>query len=484
MSACTQNPALTRRSAVSLAASAALASLGFFLRTAPALAELAAPAEPVAQTVADLVYAVEEPAGTRVVTPFYSVLVPSELGDGEIVFTYRDLFLGAGEAAGRYFSHVLTASCADDSFTVACYDPAVYGSTVQAGWGTAPVEGLLSSDGLAIQVGCTPKMHPQGGMAETWDDATARALLCASFVEPAPASPHWALPPAFVVTEAADGSARAETPWYALDLPVGALPVEGVLSYFESLPAVYAAGDPEFATHALCAVFDALDETCGHVSLRCVGTDAETRYAGAYAIADSGVVTADGLRVCAFVPLEGDPALNGEPQAIAELWASWVTPMPAAPATRVETGCYSFDVPDYWEGRVEIRVSGEAAYVSPLGRPGPDLVWITVRDAADPMPSGGDIMQWLGLTSLPVPGGRVAWMSGANFGYAVGSGAWEGGVEDWPAYDEALAGELVDLATGGVLTLEDARADWRTASNAVYAYYVDEVVPRLVAAGC
>ena len=263
-----------------------------------------------------LVYAVDEGAAIRIVTPYYSVLVPYEAIDGNLDYSYLDIVPVTGEGTGRFYSHALSVKGAHGGFELWCYDPALSGYEAQEGMGFAPVRGLLSSDGLSMTV-YRHAARPQ----ESWEDATALARLCAAFVCPSPDIPGWAHPSNVAAVDYGDGFLRIGTPWYSLQIPSDAAPYGMAVSYREGLPVSYLDGVVGDSTHVLFAVPGGAASS--HVSVRCMADWVKGRYSESFAIADTGLLSADGLNVCVLAPYEGD--LEGSRQ-LAELWASWVGP--------------------------------------------------------------------------------------------------------------------------------------------------------------
>ena len=307
VTASTQARAISRRSFL-----LATAGLGLLLASRGAHAKnvavypLGSDAVGAEAAISELVYVVEEGDVSRIVTPFYSVAVPAALSAGGLSVSYDDAPAVAPDATTQP-AHVLRLALGDRTYEVSCQCPSPDDS---AGWGSASAA-VASSDGKAIRV----SSQPAHGGAGRWDEATAAAEGLASFVEPAFAR-GWALPPLFVVAPAGS-STLVKTPWYVVNLPLSSYPAPVSAAYSEGLPAPYVSAGACESTHSLClwageGVFD----VAGHVEVRCLASVDAQVLGGAYHVAPTGRLSADGLQVCVLVPLG---AANGDPEALSAL---------------------------------------------------------------------------------------------------------------------------------------------------------------------
>lgn len=310
-----------------------LALLFCFLFIAPAQALTWGSSEQE-ELYGEIIYSFEEVDGVRVVTPWYTVKIPHEYApQGVWVASYTELPFSGGEASGTYRSHRLDLGLpGSEGFVLSCYDPALHGGEFETGWGSATAEGFVTSDGLSVRVQCYPEAVPGGGWKmDTMDEATARAQLYATFVEPAIDPPAWASVPKVSAVDTGEDSWLIETPWYVVEAPSWCLVGDWAVSYRESLPPSFSEGLPDFCTHATYVVLEEPEESLGrplrHLMICAVPRDAEMWwFSGGYQMWDTGVVTADGLRVWVFASY-ANPSYDGaEAQWVAKMWSSFVRP--------------------------------------------------------------------------------------------------------------------------------------------------------------
>lgn len=188
--------------------------------------------------------------------------------------------------------------------------------------------------------------------------------------------------------------------------------------------------------------------------------------------------------VVEVVSLSGDEGDDGEAQDVdvadgtATEAGSAGSAIEEASGT-IEVGAYTFDVPEYWDGRVSVSLSGldgdsPCASVHLAGNPAAELVKLTLLSGDEPN-AAGDIGSYLA--------GSVASGNGTHVEVWANNWPWlaahqaEGGTIGLAVSEEELE-ELVDLSTGGELALDDVEL---TGTEGVgsenYDYVSAEVVP-------
>ena len=144
------------------------------------------------------------------------------------------------------------------------------------------------------------------------------------------------------------------------------------------------------------------------------------------------------------------------------------------PTMTVRNGNYSFDIPEYWQGRVSVAVDGDSTYVYPTGYPSLPLVTITVASPGD------ELFENIGnpiLFATEYGDGKYLAVQAINYLWMSAGSAW---YNTWryypltganPEYPGEEGEELVvDLSTNGRYTAAEAREMERVnGDNAVYA---------------
>lgn len=115
----------------------------------------------------------------------------------------------------------------------------------------------------------------------------------------------------------------------------------------------------------------------------------------------------------------------------------------------VELDSYSFDLPSYWKGKVDVEVNGDEATiyskdVHDQGR----LMTLTYVDETEPQVAG-DIANHLVAYFRCGSGTVEVWTT--NFPYLIKS-------DSLPGLSDESAATLVDLSTGGQLSYDDVKA--------------------------
>ncbi len=145
----------------------------------------------------------------------------------------------------------------------------------------------------------------------------------------------------------------------------------------------------------------------------------------------------------------------------------------------IEAGSFTFDIPDYWAGRVSVSMSdldgaSPTASVHLAGNPDAELARLTLMPGDEPQ-AAGDIGSYLA--------GSVA--SGNDTHVEVWANNWpwlaahqaEGGTIGLSVSEDELE-ELVDLSTGGELALDDVElSGTEGVGSENYDYVSSEVVP-------
>lgn len=146
-------------------------------------------------------------------------------------------------------------------------------------------------------------------------------------------------------------------------------------------------------------------------------------------------------------------------------------------ATSYDAGGFTFDLPAYWEGRVEVQTS-----TSPQGQPmatitlpgneAAVLATLTLCDDGEEPMIAGDIGNHL-AGHVPSNGSRVeVWTH--NWPWLVRNDAGMDGIS------EAEQRELVDLSTGGALSYDDVFSKSEDEINMVEADYTGSTLVPLV----
>ncbi len=145
------------------------------------------------------------------------------------------------------------------------------------------------------------------------------------------------------------------------------------------------------------------------------------------------------------------------------------------PTMTVRNGNYSFDIPEYWQGRVSVAVDGDSTYVYPTGYPSLPLVTFTVTIPGD------ELFENVGnpiLFATEYGDGKYLAVQAINYLWMSAGSAW---YNTWryypftganPEYPGEEGEELVvDLSTDGRYTAAEAREEMERVNedNAVYA---------------
>lgn len=138
----------------------------------------------------------------------------------------------------------------------------------------------------------------------------------------------------------------------------------------------------------------------------------------------------------------------------------------------IQVGDFSFALPTYWEGSVEVDVEGNRAVVHLPGNPEAELASLELLEGDRPEVSG-DIGRHLA--------GSVASGNGTHVEVWTTNWPWLAAnePENLTVSDGELA-TLVTLSTGGVLTVDDlASDDEEVVTGAEYGFMSAELVPTI-----
>ena len=117
-------------------------------------------------------------------------------------------------------------------------------------------------------------------------------------------------------------------------------------------------------------------------------------------------------------------------------------------ARHFETASYSFDIPAYWLGRVNVQIDGDTATIYSKKYPDDKVCWIAVEDEQYAV---GDIGTSQIGSLIPLGNGRVIQVWAHRWGYSAAYAAYQANrgypLSDAPSDEEA--DELTDLQTGG-----------------------------------
>lgn len=123
----------------------------------------------------------------------------------------------------------------------------------------------------------------------------------------------------------------------------------------------------------------------------------------------------------------------------------------------VELDSYSFDLPAYWKGKVDVVVNGDEAtiYAKDVHDQG-RLMTLTYVDETEPQVAG-DIANHLVAYFRCGSGTVEVWTT--NFPYLIKSDSLPDSVsKSLPGLSDESAATLVDLSTGGQLSYDDVKA--------------------------
>lgn len=123
----------------------------------------------------------------------------------------------------------------------------------------------------------------------------------------------------------------------------------------------------------------------------------------------------------------------------------------------VELDSYSFDLPAYWKGKVDVEVNGDEAtiYAKDVHDQG-RLMTLTYVDETEPQVAG-DIANHLVAYFRCGSGTVEVWTT--NFPYLIKSDSLPDSVsKSLPGLSDESAATLVDLSTGGQLSYDDVKA--------------------------
>ena len=147
----------------------------------------------------------------------------------------------------------------------------------------------------------------------------------------------------------------------------------------------------------------------------------------------------------------------------------------------VSSNPYSFELPEYWRGKVGVRQDGDTTAVYPLNDPEKRLCTLMVRPAEEN--NAGDIANSL-IYATPLPDGRTLTVWAPRWGYIVARAQQDGSAEG-QGYTDDGAQNLVDLQTGGGTTYAAEKADIEQNGDnaqsifAVDDYLTSELVPTI-----
>ena len=147
----------------------------------------------------------------------------------------------------------------------------------------------------------------------------------------------------------------------------------------------------------------------------------------------------------------------------------------------VTSNLYSFELPEYWRGKVGVRQDGDTTVVYPLSDPEKRLCTFMVRPAEEN--NAGDIANSL-IYSTPLPDGRTLALWAPRWGYIVARAQQDGSAEE-QGYTDDAAQNLVDLQTGSGTTYAAEKADIEQNGDSAQSvftmddYLTSELVPTI-----
>ncbi len=150
----------------------------------------------------------------------------------------------------------------------------------------------------------------------------------------------------------------------------------------------------------------------------------------------------------------------------------------------VEAASYAFDLPAYWDGRVNVTVDGDEVHIYSSEFPRLEVCRISVQQG--PTQDMGDVaLACMGDASIGQ--GRYASVWANRWGYVIGWAYCTNSPDPDDYYSLDEAEEIVDLQSGGAITYEEIRDDMEAndvSSDLVFimddylkAQIVDTIVP-------
>ena len=271
------------------------------------------------------------------------------------------------------------------------------------------------------------------------------------------------------------GGTRVVTPGYSVLVPDGALSEGWTFAYgYEDLGA--ASYPVPISTLRLydSAESRAIDDPAVVIASFGLGVadSPEEAVGSARVIRVMGASSASsGENVCVLSPVLGlgdqDPSRAAWEEQV-ETWAGRVSLDGAATRGRtvaiteglwrIETPRYTFDVPEYWRGRVEARFTTDGKVsIHPNGHPELDLVSIKAYGPGDGPWSGGDVASATIYSMEDGYGNRVT-AHAINYVWLALGPSWRDGRGGLPFPGDDVAREVVDLSTEGAYSFDELEA--------------------------
>lgn len=173
---------------------------------------------------------------------------------------------------------------------------------------------------------------------------------------------------------------------------------------------------------------------------------------------------ADALREAAVA--HRDEALQAEQAEQQELLEQQ-----AREARHVVAASYELHLPEYWDGRVDVEVSGDNVIVYSRAYPRLEVCRIFVQNG----PS--DVMGDIGnatMGDVALGGGRYACVWATRWGWIIADAYRRNSTNPADYYSQAEADEIVDLQTGGATTYDVIREEVVASGSGSAVFLVDE----------
>jgi hypothetical protein len=172
---------------------------------------------------------------------------------------------------------------------------------------------------------------------------------------------------------------------------------------------------------------------------------------------------------------------EADQQAQQETEQQTSTAMQSDQQSHFETDHYSFDLPDYWVGRVDVVIDGNNAEIYVKGTNAEPLVSFEMVDNNQPL-SAGDIAHSLAYQEVASNGQRLEVRdTNVTYGAVLINHDREAGESTNISNYAWLTDEVVDVSTGGAYTsIESVGSDEQSdAALATYNYIVENLVPTI-----
>lgn len=142
-------------------------------------------------------------------------------------------------------------------------------------------------------------------------------------------------------------------------------------------------------------------------------------------------------------------------------------------ARHVVATSYELDLPAYWDGRVDVEVSGDNVTIYSRAYPRLEVCRIFVQNG--PTDAMGDIGN-ASMGDVSLGGGRYACVWATRWGWIIADAYRRNSTDPADYYSQAEADEIVDLQTGGATSYDAIRQEVVESGTGSAVFLVDDFI--------